>query len=366
MAAPKIDPETRKPLPRGIWYRGPAQYQARMQVDGRRIRRTFETAALAQAWLEQAGAKTKLGQPLDSPELEKITIGRLVENYRDQVMKDGREQDRVGHIPALLADAQLSMCRLSAFKAPVVRAWRDRMIADGYSPATVVKRLNLLASIVNYANSEWLMQIANPASGSVIRRPPGADKKRNRRLVEEESEAERLFAAISLSSCPDDLWLVKFSIEQGTRRSEAASLRWRDVNFNRRELKLHHTKTHKHQKEKGPEIRPLTPGAIRVLRDKLASQEQTPASSEMIFAIGTMTAFSMRYRRLVARAGLEDLTFHDLRHEATSRLARILKSPLDLKRVTGHRDLRSLDRYYQPIPADISKLIEDSEDSEDA
>ncbi len=64
---------------------------------------------------------------------------------------------------------------------------------------------------------------------------------------------------------------------------------------------------------------------------------------------------------MVREAGLKDLTFHDLRHEATSRLAKLLPNPLDLKRVTGHRDLKSLDRYYQPAPEDISRQIEEAE-----
>ncbi|MFT8775501.1 MAG: tyrosine-type recombinase/integrase [Gluconacetobacter liquefaciens] len=77
--------------------------------------------------------------------------------------------------------------------------------------------------------------------------------------------------------------------------------------------------------------------------------------------MGAEAAFSVRYGRMMKRAGLHNLTFHDLRHEATSRLARLLPNPLDLKRVTGHRDLKSLDRYYQPVPESISKQIEEAE-----
>ncbi|KXV71128.1 hypothetical protein NKW54_15670 [Acetobacter cerevisiae] len=80
----------------------------------------------------------------------------------------------------------------------------------------------------------------------------------------------------------------------------------------------------------------------------------------MIFDAGTEAAFSVRYGCLVRSAGLKDLTFHDLRHEATSRLAKLLPNPLDLKHVAGKHDLKSLDRYYQPVPEDISRQIEDA------
>ncbi|AQS88171.1 phage DNA recombinase [Neoasaia chiangmaiensis NBRC 101099] len=54
------------------------------------------------------------------------------------------------------------------------------------------------------------------------------------------------------------------------------------------------------------------------------------------------------------KASLRDLTFHDLRHEATIHLARIYTNPLELRRVTGHKDIKSLDRYYQSHTEDLA------------
>ena len=71
-------------------------------------------------------------------------------------------------------------------------------------------------------------------------------------------------------------------------------------------------------------------------------------------------ALKMRYRRAVQRAGIDDLTFHDLRHIAMSRLARFHPSPLDLKRVTGHKDLKSRDRYYHATAAELAARVEPS------
>lgn len=64
-------------------------------------------------------------------------------------MNDG---DRIGHIPAILRDTTLPSVRLSKFSA-----------------ATVVKRLNLLASIIQHAISEWDITIVNHASGRVVK-----------------------------------------------------------------------------------------------------------------------------------------------------------------------------------------------------
>ena len=53
---------------------------------------------------------------------------------------------------------------------------------------------------------------------------------------------------------------------------------------------------------------------------------------------------------------LVDLTFHDLRHEATSRLADVFQMH-ELMKITGHKDSRMLARYYHPKISDLAKKL---------
>jgi integrase len=53
---------------------------------------------------------------------------------------------------------------------------------------------------------------------------------------------------------------------------------------------------------------------------------------------------------------LTDLRFHDLRHEATSRLAEIFPMH-ELTKITGHKDPRMLMRYYHPRAEDLAKRL---------
>ena len=62
--------------------------------------------------------------------------------------------------------------------------------------------------------------------------------------------------------------------------------------------------------------------------------------------------------RATARAGLEDLRFHDLRHEATSRLAQKLSNVLELSSVTGHKSLHMIKRYYHPRAQDLASKLD--------
>ncbi|MDC7252931.1 hypothetical protein NMY25_001792 [Wohlfahrtiimonas chitiniclastica] len=52
-----------------------------------------------------------------------------------------------------------------------------------------------------------------------------------------------------------------------------------------------------------------------------------------------------------------DLTFYDARHEACTRLARKLEV-LDLARMIGHRDPRSLMIYYNPTASEIAERLD--------
>ncbi|GBQ10248.1 hypothetical protein [Komagataeibacter rhaeticus] len=74
------------------------------------------------------------------------------------------------------------------------------------------------------------------AKGTVIKRPEGADKKRNRRLIGKEYDL--ILKAMSKTEYPDDVLIVRFAIEQGTRRGEAMALRWHDVDMKRNLLSL--------------------------------------------------------------------------------------------------------------------------------
>ena len=71
----------------------------------------------------------------------------------------------------------------------------------------------------------------------------------------------------------------------------------------------------------------------------------------------TADALKKAWDRACTAAGLDDLHFHDLRHEATSRLAERLHNVIELSAVTGHKDLRMLKRYYHPRAEDLAKKL---------
>jgi integrase len=386
-ASNAVDPATGRPLSRGVGYRGPFQYRARKLVDGKPVARTFETDKLAREWLEETAAKVRSGEFVNRRALDKSTLAELVQRYVTEEMQDGGRrrgaaEDRDGHVPAIKGDA-IGALKLSKMTPAAVRGFKKRQEELGFAAGTIVKRLNLLAGIISHATTEWDMPfLKNPASGREVKRPEGADVKRDRRLLPPSAadvraavakgedppkhEEDRLLEAIAKSEFPHDVAVTKLAITQAMRQGEILALMWEDVDFDAKVIKVRgrhglgtktgqHLKSAKRKAERGWEIRPMMPGAIAVLQKHRGDKEPDPKS--VVFNVGGQNAFKVRIGRMMTRAGLEDLTFHDLRHEATSRLAKRYPNPMDLKRVTGHLTLKSLDRYYQP---DLTALAEQS------
>lgn len=359
----QLDPSTGLPLPDGVAYRGPAQYRARKLAQGQRITKTFTTARMAVRWLTEVQVDSQRGQFVDRSEAEKNTLAQIIERYQEEILgpeseKRGADKEK-GHLKVVLEDPVCKL-RMAALSSADLAKFRDRMRALKYAPATIVRRLNLIQTIIEHARREWRIYIpVNPAQ--MVKRPAGADRKRDRVFLPVasaagalalpsgeagKSEEECLLAACDSDS---DTWLgsiVRFAIRTAMRQGEIVGLCWTDIDLNNRTAVVRGARG---TVTKNGEVRvvPLLPGAIEVLT-KLQRRKEGP-----VFPVG-QNALKMRYRRAVARAGIKNLTFHDLRHIATSRLATIYRNPLDLKRVTGHKDLKSLDRYYHRTAEELA------------
>lgn len=390
-----VDPATGRPLPAGVTYLGAMRYRTRKTVDGARINKTFKTARLAREWLEATSVSDRDGTFVDTRPLKKWTVLAMVEQFVLDCLHEGGPRrgwlQDLGHIPAIKTDeiAKLTLDKLTPFD---VRNFRVRQIEAGFAEATVVKRMNLIQAMLKHAMSEWGLPLTiNVATGKLVKRPKHADKKRTRRLRNPSPAAQRLAAARGEDELPTeeavlhdvmrasenkfDLPMVRFATAQATRLGEQLGMRWRHVDFEARSLVIagrlgDGTKNDDHKEELGFEVRALMPQAAEIL---LAIRPEDADLDAFVFLVGGYNACKVRVGRLIKRAAaamtgtkkelryLEDLRFHDLRHEATSRLAKVYKDDKMLMAVTGHMDMQSLIRYYQPDPTELAMVAEEYE-----
>ena len=97
---------------------------------------------------------------------------------------------------------------------------------------------------------------------------------------------------------------------------------------------------------------PLSPVALELLRDLL--RNKTP--DQLVFPIH-YEALKSAWRRTCSRAGIIDLRFHDLRHEATSRFFEKGLNVMEVAAITGHKDLRMLQRYTHLRAEDLARKL---------
>ncbi len=97
-------------------------------------------------------------------------------------------------------------------------------------------------------------------------------------------------------------------------------------------------------------IIPLTGEAINILREI----QNMRFNDEEVFPGVTGNAANHLWDRIVERANIKDLHFHDLRHEAVSRFFERGLSLPEVALISGHRDFRMLFRYTHLKAEDIA------------
>ena len=216
---------------------------------------------------------------------------------------------------------------------------RDDLLSLGRSGETINHYFNTLSKLFQMLVGDWDLVIANPIKG-IKRMPPSQG--RSKRI---NNDIEKILLnscdAISLSLLCS---IIKFAIQTGMRRGEIMGLTWADIDLPNRKAYLHQTKNGE------PRQVPLTRQAMAVL-EALSSDE------ERVFPM-SMTCLRSQFERIKEHAKpkwdgigsnpFEDLRFHDLRHEALSRLSDAGLNVIELSHISGHKTLGMLKRYTHP------------------
>ena len=177
--------------------------------------------------------------------------------------------------------------------------------------------------------NEWgLMLSSNPVDK--VKMPPSSPT-RNRRL--EDGEFEQLEEAAKQTKNPQIWPIIVFAIETGMRRGEILGLKWEHVDLERRIAFLPLTKNGSSREV------PLSTKAAQVLTGQ-RQRNDTPSPFPII-----ANGFRLAWGRLRSRAGLSDLRFHDVRHEAISRFFELGLNIPGVAVISGHKDPRMLFRY---------------------
>ena len=255
-----------------------------------------------------------------------ITLGELLERYLREITpaKRGRDAEE-RRIKRLLKDP-ISLNSLDKLSSACLARFRDTRILSG--PRTAQYDLVIIRHCIKTAIYEWNLGLdRNPVD--YVKMPP-SPKPRQRRLLP--GELERITQATGLTQNPHILPIILFAIETGMRRGEILRLEWRHVHLDRQIVFLPMTKNGLSREV------PLTQKAKSILHEQKTLNIPSP------FPV-TANALRMAWDRLIRRADISGLRFHDLRHEAISRFFEMGLSLPEVALISGHKDPRMLFRY---------------------
>lgn len=371
--------------------------------------KTFSTKRDAELWAATVESEIGRGIYIDRGDAEKTTFSTIVKRYREEMLPNLRGADKEKYRLDYI-DEHFGQYSLAAITPALISAYRDHRLKS-LAPQTVLHEINLISRVLKAASMDWGITLPQGLPTTLVRKPKSGSG-RTRRL--ENDEEARIFASLEVSQNRMMPAIVRFAIETAARQSEIASLVWEDVDLEKRVARLRGVEGGVTKNDDSYRAIPLSNRSLAILegvkpktkgnRKPTGSVFQsTTEAIKQAFAIAVTRARTTYVRetlhsdlldagfseadakaeihKVMPRGGrksanpkplrkqterlllqlarsplLIDLHFHDLRHEATSRLADKLEMH-ELMKVTGHKSTAMLARYYHPRAEDLAKKL---------
>lgn len=332
-------------------------WQAQVRIKGWPSQsKSFRIKRDAETWARQTEDEITRGIYVTQNESESMLISEALSKYLKEVTptkKDETQKREIGR--AKLIQNRLGKYSLTSLNPKIISKYRDDRLGEGKSNNTVRLELALLSHLFTTAMKEWQLGIARNPVLNVSKPSPG--KGRTRRLNTDEED--RLLRACNAHPNPLLGWIVRLALYTAMRQGEILSLRIDQINLESRTIFLPDTKN--------DNVRtvPLYKEALKTIKEAL-EHPLRPHNTDLVFygdpgRTGEIKPYTINrvWSNAVKKAELEDFRFHDLRHEATSRLVEAGLTDQQVSSITGHKSMQMLKRYTHLRNEDLVKLLDE-------
>lgn len=314
-----------------------SKWRVQIYVDGARESETFATRKQAAQWALEREAE------LRGTRLPDKTFGDAMKRYE----KEEAPKRAGAHWEAIRLKAMqktpIAKRRLAAMDGNDFAEWRDERLKK-VKPASAAREMNLMRAVLEVARRDWKWIRTNPMADV---RWPTQPKGRARRISPEEVEnlarAMGVWEELRAETQTNRVGLAfLLALETGMRSGEMLALTWPNVHLQQQYVHL--------PKTKNGDARdvPLSKRAVEILR-------ALPLGFGPVFALNDRDRDAL-YRKARGKTPHKDVHFHDTRSEAISRLSKKLDI-LQLARMIGHRDIKSLLIYYSESAVEMAKRL---------
>jgi integrase len=346
------------------------------------VKKTFTRKTDATNWARTIEADIERGEYRPETKGERLSFSDLVKQFTDDAeaglptLSAGQRRtvpgvlefwsEQFGHLRLknVTAEEIEEAAELLRQRRKVVKSGEDFKDLGPISPSTVRKYLSILGTVFKFAVKKRLLR-ASPLREV---HKPAADDERTRYLSQEEVTA--LLDAVDQSDTPELPIAVRLAMFTGLRKSELFGLTWERVNL--KDAPILYQGSGKPfaipprhvlveiTKNGHPRFVPLAGPALEALK---AWGKVRPLDGTALVFPSRETAskpLDVRtpWKTALRRAKIENFRWHDLRHTFASWLMMIGTSHIEIAKLTGHRDMKSLMRYSHLAPEHASGIVD--------
>lgn len=302
--------------------------------------RSFKSLAEAKEWAAATELAMTRGEAPRDRTAHEMTVGQALERYSKEIMPHHRGKRPESYRVKALVQSPLADVTFAELNSKIISSWRDGRLKT-VTGGTVLRELTILRAVIRAARSDWGVSLVEDPM-KFVRKPK--DNKPRERVITPDEEA-RLYDECDKVRNKLLRPAIEWAILSCMRQGEQFSMTWPNVDFDQRFVFLPMTKNGTARRV------PLSLRMMEILRS-------LPRRSDNVWDGLTVAAVQHAFPKLAASAGLEDLHWHDCRHTGVTRLLSKGLHPLEVSKISGHKSLSMLSRYYHPSSSDLAAKMD--------
>ncbi len=321
-----------------------------------KVYKNFRTKRDAEDWARAKEDEMVRGSFITRDKSENTSVRSAFDRYVKEVVPTKKESSRRREIGrAKFLSERLGQYSLATLNSEIISDFRDKRLSEGKSNNTVRLELALLSHLYSVSIKEWGIGLTvNPVLNV---RKPSPGKGRERRLKKDEEE--RLLRAARQQSNPFVGWIIRLALHTAMRKGEIVSLVMDSVDMNKKTIFIRDTKNSLVRTV------PMSGSAFETMKEVMTYHDR-PDDADLVFPgkpgkngeKPKPYIINKAWVRTLKIAEMDDFRFHDLRHEATSRLVEAGFSDQQVASITGHSSMQMLKRYTHLRSEDLVTMME--------
>lgn len=334
-------------------------WRVQVRRHGHTLSRTFRRKAEAEEWARDQETRIDRGEtPIRAAPISRQTLGDLIELHFADLHELGRSIGRTKEATLLRIKDDIGATRLPDLTRDSLVQFAKRRAKGGAGPATIAIDVSFITTVLEHAAA--VHGVSVPAdevrlARIALNRLGLIDKatERNRRPTPDELKQIIATAQANFRQIIPLGRIVQFAVATAMRQDEITRVLWDDLDAENAVLTIRKRK-HPREKASNDQTIPLVTDAgydaLALIREQ---GERYGRTTGFIFPYNGRSV-GTAFRRVCRDLGIVDLHFHDLRHEAISRLFEADWDIPAVAAVSGHKDWKMLQRYTHLRPSFIA------------